>query len=53
MAQEQDLFPHHNTDLLPLYGSLPHHLQLKVFTKTDPKKRVIIFATSIAETSIT
>lgn len=54
MASEQDdSFPHRTVDLLPLHGSLPYSSQLKVFTKTDPKKRVIIFATSIAETSIT
>jgi superfamily II DNA/RNA helicase len=52
-SEQDDLFPHRTVDLLPLHGSLPYSSQLKVFAKADPKKRVIIFATSIAETSIT
>ena len=41
--------------LLPLYGTLPYNLQLRVF-QPDPRqrnKRRIIFATNIAETSVT
>jgi ATP-dependent RNA helicase DDX35 len=41
-----------NIDFLPLYGSLPHHLQMKIF-KDKSLKRRIIFATNIAETSVT
>mmetsp|Transcript_12583 Transcript_12583/g.25735 ORF Transcript_12583/g.25735 Transcript_12583/m.25735 type:complete len:692 (+) Transcript_12583:114-2189(+) len=38
--------------LLPLYAALPQHLQKLPFVNT-PNKRKAIFATSIAETSIT
>ena len=44
------LFPH----CLPLYSLLPSHLQLRVFQPPpSPHHRTIIFATNIAETSIT
>ncbi len=42
--------------LLPLYGTLPHHVQSRVFRPkngSDLNKRRIIFATNIAETSVT
>jgi ATP-dependent RNA helicase DDX35 len=39
---------------LPLYGSLPQQMQAKVFQpKTETNVRRIIFATNIAETSVT
>ena len=38
---------------LPMYGSLPHLDQLKVFQRTPNDCRKIIVATNIAETSIT
>lgn len=40
---------------LPLYGTLPYHLQSRVFQPklTNDKRRRIIFATNIAETSVT
>ncbi|KAI5161029.1 pre-mRNA-splicing factor ATP-dependent RNA helicase DHX15/PRP43 [Nematocida ausubeli] len=44
-AQKQKLLP------LPLYSSLPMHAQNMIFNKT--KERKVIFATNIAETSIT
>jgi ATP-dependent RNA helicase DDX35 len=37
---------------LPLYSSLPISMQMKIFTHI-PEKRKVIFATNIAETSIT
>ncbi|KAI2507007.1 hypothetical protein MHU86_7392 [Fragilaria crotonensis] len=40
--------------LLPLYGSLPQQMQARIFQpKTDGNARRIIFATNIAETSVT
>lgn len=39
--------------VLPLYASLPHHLQLEVFQAPSPRERRIIFSTNIAETSVT
>lgn len=38
---------------LPLYSSLPHHVQMAVFEPTPPHKRKVVFATNIAEASIT
>jgi HrpA-like helicases len=40
---------------LPLYGTLPYHLQSRVFQPkvSNDKRRRIIFATNIAETSVT
>jgi ATP-dependent RNA helicase DDX35 len=39
--------------VLPLYSSLPHALQQRVFDVTPPTHRKVIFATNIAETSVT
>lgn len=39
--------------ILPMYGSLPNHEQLKVFQSAGKNCRKIIVATNIAETSIT
>ena len=38
---------------LPMYGSLPHHDQLKVFRQAPRGQRKVVVATNIAETSIT
>ena len=38
---------------MPLYAALPIHLQTAPFTPSPPNTRKAIFATSIAETSIT
>jgi ATP-dependent RNA helicase DHR2 len=38
---------------LPLYASLPPHLQQKTFDKLPPRRRKVILATNIAETSLT
>ncbi|XP_054167510.1 ATP-dependent RNA helicase DHX33-like [Oppia nitens] len=38
---------------LPLYAALPLHIQQKVFNKIQDGHRKVIFATNIAETSIT
>ncbi len=53
-ARQNKLF-----DLLPLYSSLPYHLQARVFQipqqqhKQQQQRRRIIFSTNIAETSVT
>lgn len=39
--------------ILPMYGSLPHHDQLKVFRPAPDGCRKVIFATNVAETSVT
>ncbi|KAH9303077.1 hypothetical protein KI387_014660, partial [Taxus chinensis] len=39
--------------ILPLHGSLPPELQVRVFTAAPPNCRRIIVATNIAETSLT
>lgn len=53
----EDQFQEHvqSVDFLPLYGTLPYHMQARVFQTVNPKqsKRRIIFATNIAETSVT
>jgi ATP-dependent RNA helicase DDX35 len=46
-AEKPDLHP------LPLYSTLPHKLQMRVFDPTPPGHRKVVFATNIAETSIT
>ncbi len=43
--------PYRHTALLPLYGRLPQHEQLRVF-QTSPERRVVL-ATNVAETSLT
>jgi ATP-dependent RNA helicase DDX35 len=42
-----------NLHALPLYSTLPHKLQMRVFDPTPPGHRKVVFATNIAETSIT
>lgn len=39
--------------VLPMYGSLTYHDQLKVFKKTPEGYRKIVVATNVAETSVT
>ncbi|CAH1113359.1 unnamed protein product [Psylliodes chrysocephalus] len=39
--------------VLPMYGSLPHHDQLKVFRSAPDGYRKVVVATNIAETSVT
>ena len=39
--------------LLPLYSSLPYHLQARAFQQMQEHQRRIIFSTNIAETSVT
>jgi ATP-dependent RNA helicase DDX35 len=39
--------------LMPLYSSLPAIAQMKVFDRTPPGYRKVIFSTNIAETSVT
>ena len=38
---------------LPLYGGLPMQEQLKVFQKTPPNARKVVFSTNVAEASVT
>lgn len=38
---------------VPLYASLPHHMQLAAFQPTPPQMRKVVLATNIAEASIT
>ncbi|KAK5660079.1 hypothetical protein OQA88_13548 [Cercophora sp. LCS_1] len=38
---------------LPLYSTLPSESQARIFEPTPPKARKVVFATNIAETSIT
>lgn len=39
--------------VLPMYGSLPYHDQLKVFKHAPPGHRKVVVATNVAETSVT
>ncbi|XP_026743379.1 probable ATP-dependent RNA helicase DHX35 [Trichoplusia ni] len=38
---------------VPMYGSLPHYKQIRVFQRTESNVRKIVLATNVAETSIT
>lgn len=49
----QELYQGETLFALPLYSSLPHNQQLAVFEPTPPHLRKVIFATNIAEASIT
>ncbi|CAH0546363.1 unnamed protein product [Brassicogethes aeneus] len=40
-------------EVLPMYGSLPYHEQLKVFKSAPLGHRKVVVATNVAETSIT
>ena len=41
-------------DFLPLYGTLPHHIQSRVFQpKSNLNHRRVIYSTNISETSVT
>ncbi|XP_013161718.1 PREDICTED: probable ATP-dependent RNA helicase DHX35 [Papilio xuthus] len=42
-----------NLTVLPMYGTLPHYRQIKVFQIADRNVRKVILATNIAETSVT
>ncbi|XP_046974340.1 probable ATP-dependent RNA helicase DHX35 [Vanessa cardui] len=42
-----------NLSVLPMYGSLPHYKQIKVFQTADRNVRKVVLATNIAETSVT
>jgi HrpA-like RNA helicase len=56
MAEEQFQEDVHTISLLPLYGTLPLHMQTRVFQSSNSKEkrsRRIIFATNVAETSVT
>lgn len=58
IAEEQFQEHTQSVDFLPLYGTLPYHMQARVFQpnenqKQQATKRRIIFATNIAETSVT
>lgn len=50
MLEESDIADLHP---LPLYSTLPHKLQMRVFDPTPLGHRKVVFATNIAETSIT
>jgi ATP-dependent RNA helicase DDX35 len=57
IAEEQFQEHTQSVDFLPLYGTLPLHMQTRVFQRNENQKqatrRRIIFATNIAETSVT
>lgn len=40
-------------DIFPVYSTLPSDLQKKIFNKTNNKRRKVVVATNIAETSLT
>ncbi|XP_053620503.1 probable ATP-dependent RNA helicase DHX35 isoform X2 [Plodia interpunctella] len=40
-------------EVLPMYGSLPHYAQVKVFQMRNQNVRKVILATNVAETSVT
>lgn len=41
------------TDVFPLYGNLPQHIQDQAIQPTPPGRRKVVLATPIAETSLT
>ncbi|CAE7573333.1 dhx8 [Symbiodinium microadriaticum] len=49
----EDMYDKPDLIALPLYSSLPQKLQMRVFEPTPPKHRKVVFATNIAETSVT
>jgi len=56
LAEEEVFHDDKNVDLLPLYGTLPYHLQMRIFQTKGQKelnRRRVIFCTNIAETSVT
>ncbi|AAS52144.1 ADR224Wp [Eremothecium gossypii ATCC 10895] len=42
-----------DVEILPIYSALPADIQGRIFNKSDAKKRKIVVATNIAETSLT
>ena len=51
---EEELDDDKKMDILPLYGTLPYHMQATVFqTQNRRDNRRVIFATNIAECSVT
>ncbi|XP_072934043.1 probable ATP-dependent RNA helicase DHX35 [Epargyreus clarus] len=42
-----------NMSVVPMYGSLPHYKQIKVFQTAERNVRKVVLATNIAETSVT
>ncbi|KAG7663287.1 uncharacterized protein J8A68_003201 [[Candida] subhashii] len=40
-------------DIFPIYSTMPADLQKKIFTKKNSKRRKVVVATNIAETSLT
>lgn len=40
-------------EILPIYSTMPQELQKRIFNKTSTKKRKVVIATNIAETSLT
>ncbi|KAJ8707921.1 hypothetical protein PYW08_010287 [Mythimna loreyi] len=38
---------------VPMYGSLPHYKQIRVFQRTQDNVRKVVLATNVAETSVT
>ncbi|XP_060807920.1 probable ATP-dependent RNA helicase DHX35 isoform X2 [Amyelois transitella] len=40
-------------EVLPMYGSLPHYMQVRVFQMKHQNIRKVILATNVAETSVT
>eukprot|EP01031_Cornospumella_fuschlensis_P027321 gene27321-33006_t len=53
IAMLNERFEGSNMFFLPLYASLPHHMQMQVFQPTPPNMRKVVLATNIAEASIT
>ncbi|RYH32055.1 ATP-dependent RNA helicase [archaeon] len=53
IAMLNERYEGNNMFFLPLYASLPHHMQMQVFQPTPPNMRKVVLATNIAEASIT